>query len=100
METILYCRAVYVEIVIKKKIVGNLFVKRGYIFLSAIISSVSHTSLSMQKNMKYDNNFCKCSSEVLCVSVLVKSCLENRDYDLRGPVTLTMQHPSIGKSWH
>jgi hypothetical protein len=40
------------------------------------------------------------SSEVLCVSVLVKSGLENRDYGRRGSAALTMQHPSLRKSWH
>jgi hypothetical protein len=40
-----------------------------------------------------------CSSEVPCASVLVKSGLKNRDYGRRGYAALTMQHPSIRKSW-
>jgi hypothetical protein len=40
------------------------------------------------------------SSEVLCANVLVKSGLENRDYDRRGSAALTMRHPSISRSWH
>jgi hypothetical protein len=40
------------------------------------------------------------SSEVLWVSVLVKSGLENRDYFRRGNCALTMWRPSIRKSWH
>jgi hypothetical protein len=37
------------------------------------------------------SNLCACSSEVLCASVLVKSGLENRDYDRRGHATLLYQ---------
>jgi hypothetical protein len=36
---------------------------------------------------------CECPSQVLCVRVLVKSGLENRDYGRRGSAALTMRHP-------
>jgi hypothetical protein len=38
---------------------------------------------------------CKFVKSVMLASVLVKSGLENRDYDRRGSAVLTMRHPSI-----
>jgi hypothetical protein len=49
-------------------------------------------------------SFCSIKTCIIVIllraSVLVKSGLENRDYDRRGSAALTTQHPYIRKSWH